>query len=213
MGLFGGESGLFGGMLNGLFGGPTSGEKQLGNYANAAYNSGEMQGFLPPELRQQFSGPLLSAWMKNLGGLQSNPGGLSPTIASAIAPWLRNESQSIATNYRGLGQNQAGAAARSNLPFSMKGALQSALDVAQERAQREARNTAMGQSEALRRQDISSVGPLLDALFQFTSTGRGQALQGFGAQAGIAQNRQAANEAFIASIIQSIASMGGGGVK
>lgn len=161
-----------------LFGAP-QGMNQIGNYAGAPYNSSEIQNFLPPELRQAFSGPALSAGMAGLTGLLKNPGGLNPNISEAIAPWLRNASQSIATNYRNLGQNSAGAAARSNLPVSIKDALQAALGMNQVRDQFAAKNQAMGQSEQLRREDISQLFPLLMALHQFTSTGRGQAIQGY----------------------------------
>lgn len=207
MGLFGGggDNGLFGGFLNQLFGGQTGAERDLTSYARAGYNNPRIQAFLPTQLQSQFSGPVLQNWMQNMGQLQANPGGLAPNISQAIAPWLSNESQSIATNFQGLGQNQASALARGNAPVSIKAAMQSALGLQQEQAQRAARNQAMTQSEALRRQDISSALPLLDALQQFTNSGRMGAIGGLGQTAQIAQQRQAANEAFIASIIQSLA--------
>lgn len=203
MGLFG-DSGLLGGAFSGLFGGKTSEEKNLGQWSRAAYSSEDIQRFLPPELRAKFSGPLLTAGMQRIASLLNNPGGISPTIADALRPWLSQESQSIGQNYRNLASNQAGALARGNAPVSIKTALQSALDVAQERAQRQARGEAMTQSEQLRRSDLDQFYKLLDALFQFTSAGRGTAVQGLAAASNAGVQRQGQDKQLTASIIQSL---------
>ena len=164
------------------------------NNASAAsgYKNPGIQKYLPPELRNQFSGPILQSGMAGLADLIRNPGGMNPNIASAIAPWLASQSQSIGQNFQGIQANQAGAAARNNLPVSIKNALSSAIDVAQERAQRGARMDAMTQSEALRREDLMKTFDLLNQLFQFTNAGRGSQIQAANlSSAENAQNRAA----------------------
>ena len=178
-------------------------DKSVGNQATAPYASWESQRFLPPALYNSNTNPILNAGIRGIGQLIENPGGLSPTVGDAIRPQLANESQSIAENYRGIGANLAGSAARNNLPFSIKSALQSALDVAQERAQRSARNTALTQSETLRRSDLNQTYSLLDIINQYLSSGRGQAIQGLQAQAGTTANQNATNMALIGSLLSS----------
>jgi len=188
---------------NKFLGGRTSEERAQSRFATAPYSSDVIQGFLPPALRDQFTGPMLTSGMEGIAELLRNPGGLSPGVADAIRARLAEESQSIAQNYRGIQSQQAGAAARGNVPTSIKGALQSALDVAQERAQRGARQTALTESDTLRRQDLSQVYALLDALLQFTSSGRGQATAGLGAAAQSSAQRQAAMMALIGNLLSS----------
>ena len=113
---------------------------------------------------------MLTSGMEGIAELLRNPGGLSPGVADAIRARLAEESQSIAQNYRGIESNMAGRAARTNAPVSIKNSLASALDVAQERAQRGARQTALTESDTLRRQDLSQVYALLDAPPHFTSS-------------------------------------------
>lgn len=188
-------------LLNQIFGGQTGAERDQRNLANASYE--DLQRFLPPGLRSEFSGPAIESGLKKLAELLQNPGGLSPTVNEAILPRLAAESQSIAQNYRNLQSNQAGAAARGNAPISIKNALQSALDVAQERAQRGARNEALVQSETMRREDIQQIYPLLQTILQFLASGRGQATVGLNAAAQSSAQRQAATLALIASLLQS----------
>ena len=187
-----------------LLGGRTSEERALSKFSTAPYSSGTIQGFLPPALQDRFTGPMLTSGMGGIAELLRNPGGLSPTVADAIRPRLAAESQSIAENYRGIGSNWAGMAARTNAPVSIKGALASALDVAQERAQRGARQTALTESEGLRREDIGQTYKLLDTLLQFTSSGRGQAIPGLGAAANASAERQASRMAGLGNILSNI---------
>ena len=182
----------------------TSEEKRLTQYSTAPYASSEIQGFLPPALQENFTGPITLQGLMAIAELLRNPGGMRSGVADAIRPRLAQESATIAQNYRGIQSNQAGAAARGNLPVSIKSALQSALDVAQERAQRGARQTALSESESLRREDIGQTYKLLDTLLQFTSSGRGQAIPGLQAAAQMAGNRQAAQQASYGTILSNV---------
>lgn len=120
--------------------------------------------FLPKKLTKRLIAPGLKGGLSGLADLMQNPGGLAPNVSEAINPRLAMESQSIAQNFTGIRQEQAGAAARSNLPTSIKGALDAALNVSQEGAQRGARQEAMSQSEALRRDDLKTTMDLLALL-------------------------------------------------
>lgn len=196
----------------------TGSERDLRTLATAPYESSVMQGFLPPELR----GIDLRPGIAQILDLMARPGGLSPAVLEAILPRLAAESESIATNFRGIRSNQAGAAARGNLPISIKTALGSALDVAQERAQRSARREALADSDALRREDIGQTYRLLDTILQYQSSGRGQAIPGLQSTAGAEQNRQASRLAAVSDLFKSFAgsnfgrttvpSGGGGGI-
>lgn len=187
-----------------LFGGATPSESRLSDLAGAGFNDPRVQALLPFILQDPNIGPLLQSGMSGIADLLRNPGSLSPTVSSSIAPRLAEESQNIAQNYQGIGANQAGALARSNAPTSLKGALASALDVAQERAQRSARNEALTSSDVLRRQDLGQTFNLLNSLLQFTSAGRGQSIQGLGIASQDEARRQAAEMALWSSILNSI---------
>ena len=187
---------------NKLLGGRTTEERNLGRAATAPYE--ETERYLPPALRSASIGPTLQSGISGIGELIRNPGGLNPAVADAIRARLAAESGNIAQSYRGIASNQAGAAARGNLPVSIKGALQSALDIAQERAQRGARQEALGESEALRREDLNRTFAILDAILQFMQSGRGGAITGLGQAASFAQNRQASNLAGIGSLLESL---------
>lgn len=125
-------------------------------------------------------GNALQTGVNNIGQLLQNPGALRPDIAGAIAPRLSAESQNIAQNYRGIGQQQAGAAARSNLPVSLKAALQSALGMNQARDQAAARGQALTESEQLRRSDLAQTNDMLQAILNFISSARNSSAQTFG---------------------------------
>lgn len=178
----------------------TGPSRDLARLSKASWEDPRFQSYFPEPLRFGHTNPIISSGLAGIADLLKNPGGISPTVSDAIRPFLANESQNIATNYRGLAENQAGAAARGNVSVPIRAALDSALGIAQERAQREARNTAIGQSEQLRRSDLSQLFNLLDILQQFGATGRGQGLQGLGAAADINQRRQAANLAFMSTM-------------
>jgi len=188
--------------LNQILGGPTGAENRLSDTANAGFNSPDVQKFLPPGL--QGSGPEIQAGLKQIADLLANPGSLSPTVLEAIMPRLAQESQSIAQNYRGIQEENAGAAARSNAPTSIKNAVQAATGIAEERAQREARNNALSSSDILRRQDIGQTYSLLNTIAEFINSGRGLSLQGQSVAAQESARRQAATQALLASILQSI---------
>lgn len=189
---------------NKVLGGRTSEEKALREFSTAPYESGNIQQFLPPALRENITGPMTLQGLMRIAEMLRNPGGLRGDVADAIRPRLAQESQTIAQNYRGIGSNQAGMLARTNAPVSIKNALQSALDVAQERAQRGARQTALSESEGLRREDTGQTYKLLDALLQFTSSGRGQAIPGLARSAEMSGTRQAAQQASYGNILSNI---------
>ncbi len=169
------------------------GTRRAETAAKSPFDSALIQGFLPPQLRGNIGG---------LAELRRNPGGMNPNIGAAIGPLLAMNSERIATDFRGIGANQAGAAARSNLPVSIKNALSSALDVAQSRAQRDSRRGALVDSEQLRRSDIAS---MLNAQLQFTQGGRGQVAQTITANNQINQQQTASQMAALGSIMQGAA--------
>lgn len=193
-----------------LFGG-TSAEKKLSDLSKAYFESSDIQRYLPPSLRTGNTEPIFHAGIAGIGDLVRNPGGLSPGVADAIRPRLAAESQTIAQNFRGIGANQAGAAARGNLPVSIKAALEAALNTSQERAQRGARGEALMASETLRREDLERIYPLLQAILQFTGSRQGQGLQAGSQLAQSAQQRQAATIGLISSLIPWNIGGGGGG--
>jgi hypothetical protein len=121
-------------------------------------------------------------------------------VSTAIQPRLGTESELIGRNFRGLGQEQAGMGARSNLPVSIKAALQAALGMGQDRAQRDARRSAMTEGEQLRRSDLEQTYKLLDSMLGFTSAGRGQSMQGLGAAAGAESSSDSSTLATLASL-------------
>ena len=181
-----------GSAIGGLFGGQSKTERTLGRISTGGVESRRIQEFLPTSLRAGNVNPFLSSGIQGIGELIRNPGGLSPSVSEAILPRLSAESETIALSFRGLGSQQAGAAARGNVPTSIKTALQSALDVAQERAQRGARREALSESETLRREDLGRTMSILDAILQFISSGKGQAIQGLGALVGSEASGEAA---------------------
>ena len=184
--------------------GKTGAERALRNFSTAGFGSDEIQNFLPLSLRAGFTEPILAQGIQGIGDLIRNPGGLSPNIADAIRARLAVESEGIAGNFRGIRANQAGAAARQNIPVSIRAALESALDVAQSRAQRGARRGALQDSDQLQRSDLDQTFKILDAILQFTSSGRGQAIQGLGASAGASAQRRASNLTFAGDILSEL---------
>lgn len=198
------------GIKDPLFG-KTGAEDDLKDQANAYFESSDIQRFLPTALRTWSTDPILISGIKGIGDLVKSPGGLSPGVADAIRPRLAAESFNIAQNFRGIGSNMAGAAARGNLPVSIKAALEAALNTQQERAQRGARGEALMASESLRREDLMKIFPILDAILQFTQGRQGGALQASSQLAQTAQQRQAATLAFISSLIPT--NVGGAGPK
>jgi hypothetical protein len=150
----------------------------------------------------------LEAGVQGIMQLLQNPGGMNPNIASAIAPLLAMESENIARNFRGIRSEQQGAAARTNQPVSLKGALDAALKVAQDRAQRDTRRGAMVESEQLRRQDLGQTYAILDAINQYLSSQRGQAVQGLAGFVGEGRRETAAEQAGFANMLQMITGAG-----
>lgn len=189
--------------LGGLLSKRGSTERGLSRFSTAPFESEFFQRFLPPSLRLGRTGPILGTGIEGLGELIRRPGGLSPGVSEAILPRLAQESESIAQNFRGIQAQQAGRAARQNVPVSIKTALESALDVAQERAQRGTRRAALAESEELRRLDLGKTFDILDAILQFASSGRGQAIQGLGAAGRLGERRKAGFLGFLGSLLNS----------
>lgn len=198
--------------LNYVFGGKSKEQDRLNTLAKATYYSSGMQAYLPQALRAKQTDPLFSSAMSQIGNLINNPGGLNPNVADAIRPYLASQSQQIGQNFQNMQSQNAGMAARGNMPVSIKGALQNALDVSQERAQREAQMGALSQSESLRRSDLNQFYQLLDTILKFTSTGRGQGLEGMGAatQAELARQKQRDENAW--KMVSMIMGGAGGGI-
>jgi len=154
-------------------------QKALQDIGSARFDNPEIQSpFLPRALQTQNINPYLVQGMQNLGGLIQNPGGTSEWLQGNIASRLGAEKQNIAQSMAGTRSEVSGSAARSNTPVSLKNALSSALDTAQARANRQAEQQAVSESEQLRRQDIPQTFNLLDTILQYVSSGRGQAVQG-----------------------------------
>ena len=168
------------------------------------------QRHLPEPLQFKNTYPGLQAGIQNIGELMRNPGGLGGGLADAIRPRLASESESIAQQFRNLMQNQQGALARGNAPVSIKAALEQALGINQERAQRGARREAIMDSEQLRRQDTDQTYKLLQTILQFIQSGRGQATsqQAFDAQE--KQSDDAKTNALIGAIGSLLAPATGG---
>ncbi len=198
-------------VIGGLFGGETGAEKELARFSTRPFTSRSTQSFLPGALRLETTDPILQSGIEGIGDLIQNPGRLAPNVGDAIRQRLATTSEGIAGNFRGIRANQAGAAARGNLPLSIRTALGSALDVAQSRAQRGARREALTDTDQLRRQDLSMIFPLLDAILQFTTAGRSAGLQGLGQAAQSSAQRQASTQALIGSLLGGFATGGFGG--
>lgn len=198
MGLFDSIGDIFG------LGSASGAEEDLSNLAKAPFESFDIQKFLPPALRQSQTGAFLNAGIQGIGGLITDPGGLSPNVEDAIRQRLATQSESIAQDFRGIQSQAAGRGARTNAPVSIKNALASAIDIAQSRAQRGARREALTDTDQLRRQDLQQTFQILNTILQFISSGRGQGVAGLGAAGEIGQNRQAANLAFLSSALGSI---------
>lgn len=182
-------------------------ERRLREAATAPYGSDLIQGFLPGPLRAQLTDPIIQSGIMRLGQLISQPGRLAPGVSEGILPRLAAESENIAGQYRGLMSQQSGALSRANAPLSIRTALESALNTAQERAQRGARREALTDSDLLARQDIGQIYPLLNSMLQFTSSGRGQAIPGLAQSANLAQNRNASNIGAIGTLLSTLANI------
>lgn len=192
--------------LDSLFGGGGGDTGGLRNMATADWNSPDIQRYLPDVLRNANINPALFGGMAGISNLLRNPGSLSPTVADAVRPQVAQESQQIAQNFRNMGMQQAGTAARSGMPVSLQGALNSALDIAHARAQRGAQQGALGQSAQLQRSDLDNFFKLLDMMHTYGSTGRGQAIQAYGGASGDDAKKQAAKMAMMAAMIGAFAS-------
>lgn len=173
--------------------------------AGEAAHYGTLGRYLPPELRG--AGPTIGQGIQGIGELLRNPAGLGSNIESAIKPRLETEMRSIGQNFGNLRSEQAGAAARGNLPVSIKGALQKALNTNQMRAEGNARGNAIMESDQLRRGDLGQTYQLLDTILQFISSGQGQGMAGVNAANAIQsqqhQQSNAANTALIGSLLQA----------
>lgn len=186
------------------------GIQKVFEHAARAQDYDAMGRYLPPELRG--AGPAIGEGLQGIGELIRNPTGLGSNLESAIQGRLGTEMRSIGQNFNNLRSEQAGAAARGNLPVSIKGALQKALNTNQQRAEGQARGQAITESDQLRRSDLDQTYRLLDTILQFISSGRGQGMAGVNAANAMrAQGQQqsnASNTALIGSLLQAY---GGGG--
>lgn len=171
------------------FGLPSDAENRLADFSTAGFGDPIIQGFLPGPLRSGSTDPIIAAGIEGIGDLVRNPGGLSPNVSEAILPRLSVTSEGIARNFRGIRGQQEGRLSRSNAPVSIRNALASALDVAESRSQRGARREALTDSESLRRLDLQAIFPILDAITQLISSGRGQAIGGLSSAAQTAEQR------------------------
>ncbi len=191
--------------------GKSGAEKRLNKSAYLPFNDPKIQGFLPDSLRGWAAQDTLRQAVENMRYRTMNPGALGPNIAEAIAPRVAAESDIAARNFRNMRYNQRGSAARSNMPLSIQESLANALDIAQARAQSGIRRNALADSEQLRRADEMGGMSLLDAILQFTSSGRGQAIQGLGAATQAANQRRGSNMAFFGDLLGMGLGKGGGG--
>lgn len=198
--------GMFGSMFDKYGGGSNYGSVK--SLAGAHWDSERIQRYLPEVLRSMNVNPALFAGLRGITGLLERPGSLSPTTADAIRPQLAQESQQIAQNFRNMGANQAGAAARQNLPVSIRAALDQALDVEHARAQRGAQQGALAQSAQLQRQDLENFYRLLEQMANFGVQSRGQGIQGLAASQGADANKQGAAMSTIGSLMGTLALAG-----
>ena len=87
--------------------------------------------------------------------------------------------------------------------MSIKNALASALEVAQLRGQRDLRRQALSDSDQLRRQDLSGVFDIFQAQQGFISPGSQIAGADRISQRNVSQQNNAANLAFLGSIVST----------
>jgi hypothetical protein len=189
-------------------------EKSLSKLANARFEESPIQRLLPPSLRIDQTGGFLRSGIQGIGDLISDPSGVSPRLSEAISARRGQEAANIEQNFQNIQQEQAGQAARTNLPVSLKGALSKALDTAQARAQRVSEQKAVSESEALRRQDVGQTFNILDSILQFLSSGRGQVIRGLGGAAQLAGGQQIlgdqSNAALVAGLGSALSTLGSG---
>ena len=170
-----------------------------------------VQATLPPWLQNINTGPLLTTGMERIAELIRNPGGTASTLQSAIGDRLNSERANISQNFAGLQSDQAGAAARGNMPVQIKDALARALETNQRRAQGNATRGAVAESEDLRRGDVANTYRLIENILAFLSSSRGQGMQALQGAEAIDQQNNAAQQAMIASLIQGAGATAGGG--
>jgi hypothetical protein len=174
----------------------------------ARFEGPALQNFLPEALRVRNINPFLDAGINNLSQLLLNPGGINPLLGQSTEERIQSETGLVNQNFENIKAEQAGQAARTNVPVSLKGALSKALDTAQARASREVTQNAVAESEDLRRGDVGQTFNLLDTILNFVSSGRGQAVGGLGAAGQLnlqAQNAQAQQNAALSAGIGSLA--------
>ena len=190
---------------------PSADGPSAADMATAPYLNKTLQNTLPPWLRDINTGSMLSTGMQGIAELLMNPGGVSSKLQEAIKERLGSERSNISQNYAGLQSEQAGAAARGNMPVQIKDALARALETNQRRAQGDATRGAIAESEELRRTDVAQTYQLLDTILQYMSSAKGQGIQGLQAAGNIDQTNNAANMALIASLAQGIGQAYSGG--
>ena len=186
--------------------GGTSGiSKDLLKYSTSPYESKTMQEMLPPALGMANINPMMTAGMQRISAMLQTPGKLSGGVSGAVLPGQAMQSDALARTFQQAMANRAGALGNANLPSNIKAALMSALGGGQEAGQRGVRGEAYGASENLQRQDVQNTYKMLDAILQYISSARGQAIQGLGGAAQIDQANSAARTAQYGAMIQGLA--------
>lgn len=176
-----------------------------------------IQRFLPAALRYDKIDPVLNRGFEQIAGLIDRPGRLASDVSEAIAPRLAVESSRIARDFTGTRQNVMGGLARGNAPVSIRSALDASLAAQESAAQGGARRQALMDTDALRRQDMSQVFSIIDAINSFINPRLGVASGPISQSIASQQQNRAANQAAIAGLIDAIGninfgSKGGGNV-
>lgn len=182
-------------------------ERAIKDISRSPFASKEVQQLLPPYLRRGATGPMLQSGMQGIGQMLTSPGKLSGTVAPALLPQQAMQSDAIARASHGTMANRMGAAGASNLPANIRMAIMSMLQGGQAGAQRGVQGQALTQSDALRKQDLMHTYKIYDAILQYLSSARGQAIEGLAGAAPAQMNKEAANTAAVGAGIQALANI------
>lgn len=198
---FGGLFGMAADPAN-LFG-PSATERELLDLAKSPFGGPQIQNFLPESLRSKNVNQLLQSGIQGIGNLIQNPGRLDPNVSDAIRPRLAGQSENLAQNFRGIRSQSAGTAARTNSPVSLKNSLAQALNVEEARGQRGLERNALSDSDQLRRQDLSQVFKIFEAMNAFVNSRFGGTAGILGQVAGSENDKKAAGIGAIGSLFSS----------
>lgn len=176
----------------------------LQSLLTSPFESRGIQSLLPYSLQYRNTGDMLNNAIQEIGKLLASPGSTSENLSGNIAERLASDNAVIGQNYSNMAAEQSGAAARGNVPVSIKGALQRALETNERRARGDTMRGAISESEAKRREDLQQAYNVLDMILQFLSSARGQAVQGTNAAEAISSQNSAADMASISALLQAI---------